>query len=164
MGSLAPPEAARGLARLKLWIGTCFGIGRAPVAPGTFGSLAGVAIGWALLPAGRPALIAACLVCTAIGFWSAGEAARQLGARDPGAVVIDEVAGQLVAIAIVPGDLTVLALAFLLFRVFDITKPFPARRLEALPGGSGIMVDDLVAGAYAGLLLLLLLALGLLPA
>jgi phosphatidylglycerophosphatase A len=95
------------------------------------------------------------LTLTIIGTWAATHTERVLRIKDPGKVVIDEVAGQLIALLAVPGGLwtrghalTVLA-AFILFRIFDIVKPYPARRLEGMHGGVGIMADDLVAGLYA---------------
>ena len=91
--------------------------------------------------------------------WAASGAAAHWGLRDPGAVVVDEVAGQMVALALLPLSPATMAAGFLLFRLFDIVKPFPARRLESLPGGFGIMADDLAAGLYANGALRLLLAL-----
>jgi phosphatidylglycerophosphatase A len=87
------------------------------------------------------------------GVWAAGRAERILGETDPGVVVVDEIAGQLVALCFLPVSVPVLVAAFVLFRVLDVLKPWPARRLESLPGGSGIMADDLLVGVYANLLL-----------
>jgi phosphatidylglycerophosphatase A len=156
---------------LALSIATC-GVGYLPVAPGTWGSL--LAVGLYLLAraslfplgtdrtalvgpygflAGEFVLIA---VVTFVGIWAASRTERVLKIKDPGKVVIDEVAGQL--IALLPLGLFIraswavmLVAAFLLFRFFDIVKPYPARRMESLKGGWGIMADDLVAGVYAAI-------------
>jgi len=140
---------------------TCCGLGHAPVASGTFGTLGGVAIaavvGWTwpqhylVLILGLMIVIS--LLGVACGRWSE----HKWGRKDPGQFVIDEVAGYLVAVAlpVFPGWPGLIA-GFFLFRLFDIFKPWPARRLEKLPSGWGIVVDDLVAGAYALLALVLL--------
>jgi phosphatidylglycerophosphatase A len=135
-------------------VSTGLGVGHAPLVPGTFGSMLGVVLyGLLAWAGGWPAALAGLAVVTALGFWSAGITERAVGRRDPGLIVIDEVAGQMLSLIFLPRTVGVLAAGFLLFRVFDILKPFPARRLEALPGGSGIMADDLMAGLYANLLL-----------
>jgi phosphatidylglycerophosphatase A len=145
--------------RLALTLATWFGSGYSPWAPGTAGSIAAVLIALALerwAGFGRLgfAVLAAALVPPAV--WAAGVAAQAVKRKDPPIVVIDEVIGQWLALAgaRVFNWKSVLA-AFLLFRLFDIWKPFPARQLEALPGGVGINIDDVVAGAYAGLVLIL---------
>jgi phosphatidylglycerophosphatase A len=134
-------------------LASVFGVGRAPVAPGTAGSLV-AALGIWLVPFTRPGLAAAWLLVTAVGLWAGGRAERALGAKDPGVIVIDEVAGMMLSVLLVPPTLPVLATGFVLFRCFDVWKPFPAGASQRLPGGWGVMVDDLVAGAYALLLLL----------
>jgi phosphatidylglycerophosphatase A len=138
-------------------ISTWFGCGYSPAAPGTAGSLA--AIGIALLiehyAGWRPAAFAAlAIVVSAPAIWAAGETARQSGIEDPRFVVVDEVVGQWLALAgaRVFNWKSWLA-AFVLFRLFDIWKPFPVRQLESLPGGLGIVADDLMAGLYAALVL-----------
>jgi len=139
--------------RWAWWVATAGGVGAVPWAPGTAGSLVGVAVGWTagrvLAPgwylAGTGALFA-------LGVAVATQVERTSRRKDPSIVVIDEVVGMLVGLFALPlraGD--VLA-AFLCFRIFDIAKPFPLRRLEAQPGGWGIMLDDLVAGLYANVL------------
>jgi len=143
---------------------TCFGLGSAPFAPGTFGTLGGVGLAalyaftWPelYLPLVLASIVVISLGCAAAGGW----AERRYGRKDPGAFVADEVAGYLVAAAWMsaPGWNHLLA-AFVLFRIFDITKPPPAKRLEKLPKGWGIVVDDLVAGAYALPILAVLYAL-----
>ncbi|MGB0951643.1 MAG: phosphatidylglycerophosphatase A [Planctomycetota bacterium] len=133
---------------------TWFGLGYAPVASGTFGTLGGVAIaalvGWTWPTAFLPLVLGLTVVMSFLGALAGKWAERRYGRKDPGEFVLDEVVGYLVAVAWVgfPGW-NHLILAFFLFRLFDIVKPPPARRLEKLPGGWGIVVDDLVAGAYA---------------
>jgi phosphatidylglycerophosphatase A len=97
--------------------------------------------------------VAGLCAVAAAGTWAAGRAETILAKHDPGAVVVDEIAGQILTLAFVPMTPRTLLLGFVLFRALDILKPFPARRLESLPGGSGIMADDLMAGIYANLLL-----------
>lgn len=145
------------LARI-LW--TCLGLGMMPFAPGTFGTLGGVALGL-VLP--DPLwLLGAVALLMAVGVPLARLAERVAGRADPGSFVLDEVAGYLVALLWLPAGhdrRLVLVLAFLAFRLFDISKPPPVRRLERLPGGWGVMVDDLAAGIYANLLLQIFLRL-----
>lgn len=140
-------------------LATGFGSGLSPVAPGTAGTLVAVPLGYFLtvsLAAG-PALQAAAVVAvTAAAVWAAGVAAPRFGRKDPGQIVVDEIAGYLVAVAFLPAGWTTLVAAFFLFRLFDIVKPPPCRRLEALPGGLGIVADDVMAGVYANLALRLL--------
>jgi phosphatidylglycerophosphatase A len=138
-------------------IATWFGCGYSPVAPGTVGSLAALAIAWPLAHyAGWQPLwfLAPVVVLTGPSIWAADVTARESGQKDPQIVVVDEVLGQWLALAgarhlNIPGWIA----AFLLFRLFDIWKPFPINRLEDLPGGTGIIADDLMAGVYAALIL-----------
>ena len=148
--------SSRGIA---VWLATGGGIGFVPFAPGTFGTLLGLPLAWAigLLPWwGR---VPAILALIAVGIPICAAAARRLGGEDPGAVVWDEITAMPVTFGMTsfdrsPGSLAaVLALGFVLFRVFDILKPPPAGWLERLPGGWGIMADDLAAAVYAGLCL-----------
>lgn len=130
------------------WVASLGGLGFLPVAPGTMGSLLGV--GLLLATRAHPWAAAVGLVTVvAAGCATAGRVAARSGASDPSTVVIDEAAGMLVAAVGLPVSLPVLGAAFLLFRLFDICKPFPIRRLEVLPGALGIMADDLLAGGYA---------------
>ena len=105
--------------------------------------------------------LAIILTVTVVGTWAASRTERVLRIKDPGKVVVDEVAGQLIALTAVPAtfwllnDATTVLAAFILFRIFDIVKPYPARRLEGMHGGVGIMADDLVAGLYAFLAVIL---------
>jgi phosphatidylglycerophosphatase A len=140
-----------------LALATCFGVGYAPFAPGTFGSLVGVAL-WAVLPQSPAAQAVAILVALAAGAWSAGCAEKHFQANDPSPVVVDEVMGMLVALFMLPIQWPGAVAGFLLFRFFDVIKPFPANRLERLHGGIGIMADDLMSGIYANLLLRAILA------
>jgi len=142
---------------LALTIATWFGCGYSPFAPGTAGSLGAVAVALALAGCfglGRLELACMALAAALVGIWAGDRAARYFGRKDPGPVVVDEVAGQWLALAgaAVWNWKSWLA-AFLLFRAFDIWKPFPARQAESLPGGIGIMTDDVVAGLYAALVL-----------
>ncbi len=160
---------------LALAIATC-GVGYLPLAPGTWGSLVGVALYvglrglflaflWPLasrnhlnLPHVAYALavleLLAVVCVTFVGTWAASRTEKLSGKKDPGKVVIDEVAGQLLALAAIPlavASWWPIILAFVAFRFFDIVKPYPARRLESLEAGLGIMADDIVAGAYAAI-------------
>lgn len=142
-----------------LAIATLFGAGRSPVAPGTAGTLAAVPLVYLagrLLPAWGFA--AATLALTLVGVWAAGLAAPVLAAKDPGPVVIDEAAGLFVTLLYLPVGAFTLVGGFFLFRAMDVLKPPPARRAEGLPGGWGIVADDLIAGVYANLALRLLQA------
>ena len=138
-------------------IATWFGCGYAPAGPGTAGSLAGLAIAWLLVRyAGWQPLwfLPLALAATAPAVWAADVTARALNQKDPGVVVVDEVVGQWLALAGArPLNLKSWVGAFILFRLFDIWKPVPVRNLESLPGGTGIVADDLMAGVYAALVL-----------
>jgi phosphatidylglycerophosphatase A len=159
---------------LALAIATC-GVGYLPIAPGTWGSAVGVGLYLLLrglflalllplaarrnlnrlhLGYGIVTLEFLGIGCvTLVGIWAASRAEKLSGKKDPGKVVIDEVAGQMIALTTLPLEIEswwMIGLAFLLFRLFDIIKPYPCRRLESLPSGLGIMADDVLAGAYAG--------------
>jgi phosphatidylglycerophosphatase A len=134
-------------------LASVFGAGYAPVASGTVGSFVTVVAIW-LLPLTPLRIAIALVVVTLIGIWSGSRVERLLGKKDPGVIVIDEVAGMLLSVILLPPTIPVLVTAFLLFRLFDIWKPFPARESQALTGGMGVMVDDLVAGVYALVLVL----------
>ena len=148
-------------------VATFFGIGRLQPGPGTWGSLATLvlwaAASWRIPIAARAsATIVAAAVITLIGIPAATKVARATNSKDPQFVVIDEVAGQLVALIAIPLAWKTFLAGFILFRVFDMWKPFPIRRLERLPEGTGIVVDDLGAGLYALIAMHLLLHFGLL--
>lgn len=133
---------------MALAVATGCGVGYSPLAPGTVGSALAIVIIW-LVPFSRTGLLLFWLAVTLVGTWAAHRAERQLGAKDPGAIVIDEVAGMTLAVLPFPPTPAVLAVGFVLFRLFDIVKPFPARASQRVSGGVGVMIDDLIAGAYA---------------
>jgi phosphatidylglycerophosphatase A len=142
------------LRRLGVFIATCAYVGYAPVAPGTFGSAIGLAIFYIVRRQGSTSIEAAAMaVLLAIGLWAATEAEHHFGGIDPGPVVIDEVIGMLITLAFVPVGLVGAVAGFFLFRLLDVVKPWPARRLEFLPGGLGIMLDDVMAGVYGNLVM-----------
>lgn len=182
----ALPQSIRRKPRVSLAIATAFGLGYLPKAPGTWGSLGGVAIVLGLRWLGWPEIVRQTDIGPHPNFWTTGllsggidwailiaiailgwivasRAARYADSNDPQYVVIDEVSGQMVAYLF---PLTLLnwkslLLGFILFRVFDIWKPFPARQAESLPGGLGIMADDWIAGIYAGIGLWVVRVLGM---
>ncbi len=128
---------------------TCFGLGLVPLAPGTAASLAMVLLYRFFLSHWPTASLAALiLLMTAAGVPAASACARELGQTDPRRIVIDEASGQLCVLLLAPSDWVSLGAAFVLFRFFDVLKPYPIRKLERLPGGWGIMADDLAAAAY----------------
>lgn len=164
------PAAPSSGSRSPLWAelsATFFEIGRMHPGPGTWGSAAAVAL-WAAIafelpPALRtPVCVVLALLFTLIGIPAATRVARDSGTKDPQFVVIDEVAGQLIALVAAPLAWKTFLAGFILFRVFDITKPPPVRQLEKLPEGVGIVLDDVAAGLYASLGMQLLLHFGLL--
>src|SRR5271157_471779 len=165
--SAGVPPAVAGASRPRapLWatlVATFFGAGRLKPGPGTWGSIAAVIV-WALISSRIPpdartwATIMAAALVTLIGIPAATQVARASGLKDPQFVVIDEVAGQLVALIAVPLAWKTFLAGLILFRVFDILKPPPIRVLERLPEGTGIVVDDLGAGLYALAIMHLLL-------
>jgi phosphatidylglycerophosphatase A len=137
---------------VALMCATVFGVGYAPMAPGTFGSAAGLLLWW-LLPSSSWIQLAAIAAVFAIGAWSAGVCEEHCGRVDPGHVVVDEVLGMLITLFMNPVGPVGVGLAFVAFRAADVVKPFPVNRLERLPGGAGIMADDAMAGVYANLAL-----------
>jgi phosphatidylglycerophosphatase A len=151
---LHPPSEKK---TLWAWaIGTFFGAGLLKPGPGTYGSVSAVVLWFIaahIFPVNSSSLaigtIIAAIVVTLIGIPAATIVARESGREDPGHVVIDEVAGQLIALIAIPADWQHAALSLLLFRLFDILKPPPIRQLERLPQGTGIMLDDVAAGVLA---------------
>ena len=146
--------------RVAVPLATLFGAGRSPIVPGTIGTLAALPpaiLAWRLLPIWGHATVT--LAVAGAGIWAGGVAARRMGIKDPGPVVIDEAAGLLLTLVGIPFGWATAGLAFFFFRAMDILKPPPAARLERLPGGWGIMLDDLAAGVYANLALRLTLRL-----
>ncbi len=179
-----PPRRLTSADRVALSIATC-GVGYVPLAPGTWGAVLGVAIfllfnfasaqtftfaldaGWSLaaLEALRTsAFLVVLMLLVLVGIWAATRAEPLLGRKDPGAVVIDEVAGQVMTFVFVPmfAAWWMLFVGFVLFRLFDIWKPYPIHRLEALESGLGIMADDLLAAVYAAAVMSMIVALDLL--
>lgn len=142
--------------RIALALATALGAGYAPFAPGTFGSAAGLVLWW-LIPASASLQFLTIVVVFALGSWSGSVAERHFRTTDPSHVVLDEVLGMLITLFMNPVGWIGALLGFLLFRVADIIKPYPANKLEALHGGVGIMADDAMAAVYANLALRLLL-------
>ena len=131
-----------------------FGTGLSPVAPGTVGSLVGVLFGWLTLDLGLPLQLAAAAAISLSGIWICGESARRIGVHDHGGIVWDEIAGMYITLLAAPPTVAGWILGFVLFRAFDIAKPWPIRDLDhRLGGGLGIMLDDLAAALYALILL-----------
>lgn len=146
------------LDKLATFVATSGYVGFVPVAPGTFGSAAGLALYIAVRLVDNVLAEAMTLVAAfALGTWSAHRVERIMG-KDPGAVVIDEVLGMLVTLAFLNVTIAGAAAGFFLFRLLDVWKPFPAARLEHLHGGPGIMLDDAMAGLYSNLVLRALIA------
>ena len=141
------------LRRLGVFIATCAHVGYAPVAPGTFGSVVGLVIYYFVRRQASTAVeLGVIAVILVIGLWSATEAEHHFGGIDPGPVVIDEVVGMLITLALHPVNVLGAITGFFIFRVLDIIKPWPARQLELLPGGFGVVLDDVMAGIYGNLL------------
>ena len=151
--SVAPVPSATLGDHAATVIATGFGAGFSPVAPGTAGSLVGLALFWPLQMTGNWIQVAATIAAYFAGVAASSRLARRLGRKDPGAAVVDEIVGMWLSLLFLPFTPTTAIAGFLLFRVLDVFKPWPARQLEALPGGWGIMTDDVMAGIYANLLL-----------
>jgi len=134
-------------------VATAFGSGYSRFAPGTAGSAVGVLLFWPMAGWRWPWQVGACLALLLVGALAATRVAERVGLKDPGIVVVDEVLGQWVTLLALPFTPATAVLGFLLFRAMDIVKPWPARDLERLPGGWGIMADDVAAGVYAHLAL-----------
>lgn len=140
--------------RLAVFIATCAYVGYVPLAPGTFGSAAGLAVFAALRTVDSSAIeLAAIVGLFAVGVWSAHVAERYFGGVDPGPIVMDEVVGVLITLALLPVTFTGAVVGFLIFRLFDVVKPWPSARFEKLHGGLGVMADDAMAAVYANLVL-----------
>jgi phosphatidylglycerophosphatase A len=149
------------LDRIAWTLATWFGSGLSPIAPGTAGSLGAIPLYVMVIRGGRPSVAVAAVVTTAVGVWASTRVARRLERKDPQVVVIDEVAGMLVTM--LPFDtfsLRGLLVGFVLFRLLDALKPWPIRKLERLPEGWGIVLDDIAAGAAAAVILVFLRSLG----
>lgn len=146
------------MTRLAVFIATVAYCGYFPIAPGTVGSAAGLLVyaivWWTQSPVVEIALIVGLF---AAGVWAATAAEQYFGGIDPGPVVIDEVVGMLITLAFIPAGWSAAIAGFVLFRVFDVIKPYPANRFEQLHGGLGVMADDAMAGVYANISLRLLM-------
>jgi phosphatidylglycerophosphatase A len=140
--------------RLGVFIATCGYLGYAPVAPGTFGSAAGLLVFLAVRSTGSMWVeLAVIVVLFAVGVWSGTEAEHHFGGVDPGPIVMDEVVGMLITLALLPVNLTGAIVGFLIFRVLDVVKPWPSAGFEKLPGGLGVMADDGMAAVYGNLVM-----------
>ena len=137
------------LDKFALILSSWFGVAMMPLVPGTFGTLA--ALPFAMVIAHLSPVAGACVLYFFIllAIWVSGRSARALGKEDPAEVVIDEVVGLLITLFLLPATGLNLCLGFVLFRLFDILKPYPIRKLEKIGGGAGIVLDDLLAGVYA---------------
>ncbi len=152
-----PPRLSLRFRHPAALLATWFGAGLLPGMPGTWGALAALPCAWAIrYAAGRTALAGASVLAFALGCWAAARVAQASGRNDPGFIVIDEVAAQWLVLVAAPLDWRAYAAAFVLFRIFDILKPWPADAVERrVKGGLGIMLDDIVAALYALALLLI---------
>ena len=138
--------------KAAVFLATGFYVGNIPLAPGTFGSLLGLPLCFFLTGIPMPAAILAGLLFIGLAVWISGHAAKALKRKDPGCIVIDEIAGLVVTLIGVPFQVTSVTVGFLLFRFFDISKPYPIRMIDRrLSGGVGIVADDLVAGLFANI-------------
>ena len=151
------------MTQFALFIATLGPIGKNLPAPGTWGSLVALVFGYAILSAGWYWLALATLIALLVGIGAASIYEAHSGKKDASEVVIDEVAGQWSVLLAAPLTLEGFIAAFILFRLFDITKPFPIRKAEAIPGGLGVMADDIVAGFFAGTGLIIMMLMGFLP-
>ena len=143
--------------KAAVFLATGFYIGKIPLAPGTFGSLIGLPLCFLLAEIQLSAAIIAVLLIIALAIWISNVAERTLERKDPGCIVIDEIAGMVVTLIGLPFNLTTATIGFILFRILDILKPFPIRILDKrLPGGLGIVADDVVAGIFANVLIRIL--------
>jgi len=143
------------MSRLGVFVATCGYLGYVPIAPGTFGSAAGLAVFLAVQRSGSVTVeLATIAILFAIGIWSGTVAEHHFGGVDPGPIVLDEVVGMLITLALLPPvTLTGAIVGFLVFRVLDVIKPWPSGGFEKLPGGLGVMADDGMAAVYGNLVM-----------
>lgn len=147
-------ERSRLMSRLGLFVATCGYLGYVPIAPGTFGSAAGLAVFYAVRSTGSIGVELAVIVALfAVGVWSGTVAEHHFGGVDPAPVVMDEVVGMLITLALLPVNATGAVVGFLVFRVLDVIKPWPSGGFERLPGGLGVMADDGMAAVYGNLVM-----------
>ncbi len=140
------------LNKLVKTLATFFGLGYLPIMPGTFSSLIGVLIFFSS-HGNNLFLVLLAAVFILLGFLVSGRAEKIFGAKDPPCIVIDEISGMLLSLVFLPYDIKIIVVAFLLFRLFDILKPFPINKIQGLGGGLGVMADDLIAGFYTNIIL-----------
>lgn len=145
-------KAEKAEKRLAWVLATWFGCGLSPIAPGTVGTLGALPLYFLVRGHGPQAVLGTAVLVTLIGIWASNRVIEATGEKDPQRIVIDEAAGVLLALAAAPMTTRGVVVAVLLFRLFDITKPFPARHAERLPDGWGVMLDDIVAGIFAAIL------------
>jgi phosphatidylglycerophosphatase A len=150
----APPTPASGRQRLAHVLAVWFGCGHVPIAPGTAGTVGAIPLYLLLRPYGPLAVFGAAVIVTVVGIWASGIVEQRLGKKDPQIVCIDEVAGVLLTWVAAPATWKGLVVGFVLFRLFDQWKPWPARPAERLGGGLGVMLDDVVAGVWGAVVLL----------
>lgn len=143
------------LERKIAWaLATWFGCGLNPIAPGTTGTIGALPLYFLVRSiGGAPLVFVTAILVTFVGVWASNIIVRETEEKDPQRIVIDEVAGVLLALSAAPQTIAGVLAAVVLFRIFDITKPFPARRLERLPGGWGVVLDDVAAGVWAAIVL-----------
>ena len=139
--------------KIKILIATGFGLGYSPVVSGTVGSVGGVCLFYFFHKLPWPVYLVTVLALSFLGMWAADGAEGIFQKKDSCYIVIDEIAGFLVSVFLIPWQWPWIVAAFLLFRAFDIIKPYPLRRAETLPGGVGIVLDDLGAGVYTNVIL-----------
>jgi phosphatidylglycerophosphatase A len=145
--------------RLAVFLATCGYVGYAPVAPGTFGSAAGLAIFALVRASGSMSVeLATIVVLFAVGVWSGTEAEHHFGGVDPGPIVLDEVVGMLITLALLPVNAMGAFVGFIVFRALDVVKPWPSGRFERIPGGLGVMADDGMAAVYGNVVMRIALA------
>lgn len=150
------------ISRVVLWLAHGFGLGLIPSAPGTWGSLWGLPLVWGIQALSPTWGCAATVVpLFLVGVWICSAGRKHFGKEDPKQVVFDEIAAFPIVFMLAPISMMTAPLGFLLFRLFDVTKPWPIRRLEMLPGGWGVMADDAGAAVIAGVLLWLISAIAL---
>ena len=141
-----------------LFLARGFNIGNIPFAPGTFGSILGLPLCFALAGLALPLALLCVVLLIGMAVWIAADAEKLLKKKDPGCIVIDEIAGMAVTLVGLPFNLTTAVIGFIIFRILDISKPFPIRTLDKrVSGGVGIVIDDVVAGIFANLLLRLIM-------
>jgi len=140
-------------------ISTFFYVGYLPLIPGTFGSIAAIGVFYLLNGIGWPGYFLFVFCVMGLGLLTGGRMEKLLDKKDPGCIVIDEVMGMLIALSFLPAEPKIVILAFIMFRILDTLKPYPAGRLERMHGAIGIMGDDFIAGVYANIVLQVILRL-----